>query len=92
MGSNQTFGDVAILLQADSPTEVLQQAATLEHLAIRTGLALPELALALEGLLAAGWVACAAQPAGLPSSTVTTTPVELRKARRLTSGAYTLCS
>jgi DNA processing protein len=33
--------------------------ATLEHLAIRTGLALPELALALEGLLAAGWVACA---------------------------------
>lgn len=33
--------------------------ATLEHLALRTGLALPELALALEALLAAGWVACA---------------------------------
>ncbi|HEX4866310.1 MAG TPA: DNA-processing protein DprA [Acidimicrobiales bacterium] len=30
--------------------------ATLEHLAVRTGLALPELAVALEGLVAAGWV------------------------------------
>jgi predicted Rossmann fold nucleotide-binding protein DprA/Smf involved in DNA uptake len=30
--------------------------ATLEHLAVRTGLRLPELALALEGLLASGWV------------------------------------
>ncbi len=33
--------------------------ATLEHLAVRTGLPLPELALALEGLSASGWVACA---------------------------------
>ena len=33
--------------------------ATLEHLAVRTGLRLPELALAVEGLLAAGWVAAA---------------------------------
>ncbi|MGY1804874.1 peptidoglycan DD-metalloendopeptidase family protein [Blastococcus sp. SYSU D00922] len=32
MGGDDTFGDVAILLDADSPTEVLQQAATLEHL------------------------------------------------------------
>jgi DNA processing protein len=30
--------------------------ATLEHLAVRTGMRLPDLALALEGLLAAGWV------------------------------------
>ena len=32
------------------------QPATLEHLAVRTGLRLPELALTLEGLLATGWV------------------------------------
>jgi len=32
MGGEDTFGDVAILLDADSPTEVLQQAATLEVL------------------------------------------------------------
>jgi murein DD-endopeptidase MepM/ murein hydrolase activator NlpD len=32
MGSDDTFGDVAILLDADSPTEVLQQAATLDVL------------------------------------------------------------
>ncbi|SNR66424.1 M23 family metallopeptidase [Blastococcus mobilis] len=32
MGSDETFGDVAILLAAESPTEVLQQAATLEVL------------------------------------------------------------
>jgi murein DD-endopeptidase MepM/ murein hydrolase activator NlpD len=32
MGGEDTFGDVAILLDADSPTEVLQQAATLEQL------------------------------------------------------------
>ncbi|MFD2093404.1 M23 family metallopeptidase [Blastococcus deserti] len=32
MGSDDAFGDVAILLDADSPTEVLQQAATLEVL------------------------------------------------------------
>jgi len=32
--------------------------ATLEHLAVRTGLRLPDLALAVEGLLAAGWVEC----------------------------------
>ncbi|WP_241038095.1 M23 family metallopeptidase [Blastococcus litoris] len=32
MGGDDTFGDVAILLDADSPTEVLQQAATLQHL------------------------------------------------------------
>jgi murein DD-endopeptidase MepM/ murein hydrolase activator NlpD len=32
MGSEDAFGDVAILLDADSPTEVLQQAATLEVL------------------------------------------------------------
>ncbi|SOE02998.1 M23 family metallopeptidase [Blastococcus haudaquaticus] len=32
MGGGDTFGDVAILLDADSPTEVLQQAATLEQL------------------------------------------------------------
>jgi len=32
MGGDETFGDVAILLDADSPTEVLQQAATLEVL------------------------------------------------------------
>ena len=31
--------------------------ATLEHLAVRTGMRLPDLALALEGLLADGWVA-----------------------------------
>jgi DNA processing protein len=30
--------------------------ATLEHLAVRTGMRLPDLALTLEGLLAAGWV------------------------------------
>ena len=33
--------------------------ATLEHLAVRTGFPLPELALALESLLAAGWVQAA---------------------------------
>ena len=33
--------------------------ATLEHLAVRTGLPLPDLALALEGLQAAGWVGTA---------------------------------
>ncbi|MDP9390177.1 MAG: M23 family metallopeptidase [Actinomycetota bacterium] len=32
MGSDESFGDVALLLDADSPTEVLQQAATLEVL------------------------------------------------------------
>jgi murein DD-endopeptidase MepM/ murein hydrolase activator NlpD len=32
MGGDDTFGDVGILLDADSPTEVLQQAATLEVL------------------------------------------------------------
>jgi murein DD-endopeptidase MepM/ murein hydrolase activator NlpD len=32
MGSDETFGDVALLLAADSPAELLQQAATLEHL------------------------------------------------------------
>ena len=32
MGSDDSFGDVALLLDADSPTEVLQQAATLEEL------------------------------------------------------------
>jgi hypothetical protein len=32
MGSDDSFGDVALLLDADSPTEVLQQAATLEVL------------------------------------------------------------
>jgi murein DD-endopeptidase MepM/ murein hydrolase activator NlpD len=32
MGGDDNFGDVAILLDADSPTEVLQQAATLEVL------------------------------------------------------------
>ena len=32
--------------------------ATLEHLAVRTGLALPDLALALEALLATGWLEC----------------------------------
>jgi murein DD-endopeptidase MepM/ murein hydrolase activator NlpD len=32
MGGGDTFGDVAILLDADSPTEFLQQATTLEHL------------------------------------------------------------
>jgi murein DD-endopeptidase MepM/ murein hydrolase activator NlpD len=32
MGSDDKFGDVAVLLDADSPTEVLQQAATLEVL------------------------------------------------------------
>jgi murein DD-endopeptidase MepM/ murein hydrolase activator NlpD len=32
MGSGDSFGDVALLLDADSPTEVLQQAATLEVL------------------------------------------------------------
>jgi murein DD-endopeptidase MepM/ murein hydrolase activator NlpD len=32
MGSEDAFGDVAILLDADSPTDVLQQAATLEVL------------------------------------------------------------
>ncbi len=32
MGGDDSFGDVALLLDADSPTEVLQQAATLEHL------------------------------------------------------------
>ena len=33
--------------------------ATLEHLAVRTGLALPELALALQSLLDAGWIEAA---------------------------------
>jgi len=32
MGSDDTYGDVAILLDSDSPTELLQQAATLEVL------------------------------------------------------------
>jgi murein DD-endopeptidase MepM/ murein hydrolase activator NlpD len=32
MGSDDSFGDVAILLDADSPTQVLQQAATLQVL------------------------------------------------------------
>jgi murein DD-endopeptidase MepM/ murein hydrolase activator NlpD len=32
MGGDDTFGDVAILLDSDSPTDVLQQAATLEVL------------------------------------------------------------
>jgi murein DD-endopeptidase MepM/ murein hydrolase activator NlpD len=32
MGGDDSFGDVALLLDADSPTEVLQQAATLEVL------------------------------------------------------------
>jgi murein DD-endopeptidase MepM/ murein hydrolase activator NlpD len=32
MGNDETFGDVALLLDADSPTELLQQAATLELL------------------------------------------------------------
>jgi murein DD-endopeptidase MepM/ murein hydrolase activator NlpD len=32
MGGDESFGDVALLLDADSPTEVLQQAATLEVL------------------------------------------------------------
>jgi murein DD-endopeptidase MepM/ murein hydrolase activator NlpD len=32
MGNDDSFGDVAILLDADSPTEVLQQAATLQVL------------------------------------------------------------
>ncbi|GAA3184447.1 hypothetical protein GCM10010531_43310 [Blastococcus jejuensis] len=32
MGSDDTFGDVALLLDAESPTELLQQAATLELL------------------------------------------------------------
>ena len=32
MGGEENFGDVALLLDADSPTEVLQQAATLEVL------------------------------------------------------------
>ena len=32
MGNDDSFGDVAVLLDADSPTEVLQQAATLEVL------------------------------------------------------------
>ena len=32
MGKDENFGDVALLLDADSPTEVLQQAATLEVL------------------------------------------------------------
>jgi murein DD-endopeptidase MepM/ murein hydrolase activator NlpD len=32
MGSDDAFGDVAVLLDADSPTEVLQQATTLELL------------------------------------------------------------
>ena len=32
MGNDQAFGDVALLLDADSPTEMLQQAATLEIL------------------------------------------------------------
>jgi DNA processing protein len=32
--------------------------ATLEHLVVRTGFPLPEVALALESLLATGWVEC----------------------------------
>jgi murein DD-endopeptidase MepM/ murein hydrolase activator NlpD len=32
MGNDESFGDIALLLDADSPTEVLQQAATLEVL------------------------------------------------------------
>ncbi len=32
MGNDDSFGDVALLLDADSPSELLQQAATLEHL------------------------------------------------------------
>ena len=45
----------------DAPQKVVLEAfgwepATLEHLATRTGMRLPELALALEGLLGAGWV------------------------------------
>jgi murein DD-endopeptidase MepM/ murein hydrolase activator NlpD len=43
MGNNETFGDVALMLQADSPTEVLQQAATLEVLGKERTEALREL-------------------------------------------------
>ena len=38
--------------------EIEAEPATLEHLVVRTGLPLPEVALALEGLAAHGWVAC----------------------------------
>ncbi|TQN43662.1 peptidase M23-like protein [Blastococcus colisei] len=43
MGADDTFGDVAILLDADSPTEVLQQAATLEHLGLERTKVLEEM-------------------------------------------------
>ncbi|TFV62491.1 UNVERIFIED_ORG: M23 family metallopeptidase [Bacillus sp. AZ43] len=43
MGGDDTFGDVAILLDADSPTEVLQQAATLDHLGDRRAAVLREM-------------------------------------------------
>jgi murein DD-endopeptidase MepM/ murein hydrolase activator NlpD len=43
MGNNETFGDLALMLQADSPTEVLQQAATLEMLGKERTAALREL-------------------------------------------------
>jgi murein DD-endopeptidase MepM/ murein hydrolase activator NlpD len=43
MGSDDPFGDVALLLDADSATEVLQQAATLEALGKQRSLLLEEL-------------------------------------------------
>ena len=43
MGGDESFGDVAILLDADSPTEVLQQAATLEVLGEERSAQLEEL-------------------------------------------------
>jgi murein DD-endopeptidase MepM/ murein hydrolase activator NlpD len=43
MGGDDAFGDVAILLDADSPTEVLQQAATLEVLGEERTAALEEM-------------------------------------------------
>ena len=43
MGGDDSFGDVAILLDADSPTEVLQQAATLEVLGEERSAQLEEL-------------------------------------------------
>jgi murein DD-endopeptidase MepM/ murein hydrolase activator NlpD len=43
MGSDDSFGDIALLLDADSPTELLQQAATLELLGDQRAAQLEEL-------------------------------------------------
>ena len=60
MGGDDTFGDVAILLDADSPTEVLQQAATLEVLGQERTAVLEQLEVAESRVVSADQAAHAA--------------------------------